>query len=232
MSNSYVSSKYSEDQETEEAKQQAKITHTYKIILLGDIAVGKTSIVRRFVENEFSHQYFCTVGVEFKIKKVTLQNSHIANLKIWDTCGEEKFRALTRQYYHHAEAVVLVFDLTNKFTYSKLDSWIEDIKSNGPDNVVITLAGNKKDAVDSRDINENMIQGWLSDHPDIKYFEVSALNGEGVNEMFAYTAEVLFKKEEEKNTNEEEEEDTSGNAYTLGDPSMNGGVNPYKKCSC
>ena len=230
MSTSYVNSKYNDD-EPEITATQPTIIHTYKIILLGDIAVGKTSIVRRYVDNEFSSQYFCTVGVEFKLKKITLQNRHIADLKIWDTCGEEKFRSLTRQYYHHAEAVVLVLDLTNKFTYSKLDSWINDIKQNGPNDIIITLAGNKKDLVDSREVNEQMIQGWLMDHHDIKYFEVSAQSGEGINEMFAYVGEELFKKEEEKKPIEDEHEDNGGNAYTLGDPNVNGG-NKYKRGCC
>ena len=99
----------------------------FKIILLGDIAVGKTSILSRFCTNTYSSDYKCSIGVEFKVKSLNVDQSTIADLKIWDTCGDERYRAVTRQYYKESKGVILVFDLTNKESFKKLDFWIEDV---------------------------------------------------------------------------------------------------------
>ena len=87
----------------------------YKIILVGDPGVGKTSILTKFVSNEFQSVYSSTIGVEFKLKDIYV-NNYCARLKIWDTCGQEKFRSITRQYLKNSNGVFIVFDLTNKDT--------------------------------------------------------------------------------------------------------------------
>ena len=82
-----------------------RIIYRFKVILLGDIAVGKTSILSRFVDNKFTNEYKCNVGVEYKVKSLFLDESTGADLQIWDTCGEERFRTLTRQYYRDAYGI-------------------------------------------------------------------------------------------------------------------------------
>ncbi len=89
-------SKYTERNET---LMIDRIVYRFKVILLGDIAVGKTSILSRFVEDKFTSEYKCNVGVEFKVKSLFLDETTGADLQIWDTCGEERFRVITRQYY-------------------------------------------------------------------------------------------------------------------------------------
>ena len=98
----------------------------FKIILIGEPGVGKTSIMSKFVTNEFQSIYSATIGVEFKIKEIYVNNS-CARLKIWDTCGQEKFRAITRQYFKNSNGVFIVFDLTKKETIKRLNVWLKDI---------------------------------------------------------------------------------------------------------
>ena len=134
----------------------------FKIILLGDIAVGKTSILSRFCTNTYTSDYKCSIGVEFKVKSLNVDQSTIADLKIWDTCGDERFRAVTRQYYKESKGVILVFDLTNKESFKKLDCWIEDVRVNSPEEVSIVLVGNKSDLVDQRKVTQKEIADYAN----------------------------------------------------------------------
>ena len=119
--------------------------------MLGDVAVGKTSILTRYVDNEFKSAYNCTIGVEYKIKKIKIDKITEAELKIWDTCGSEKYRTITRQYYLDTQGVVLVFDLTNRETFEKVNVWLNDLKENVPTDYCVILVGNKSD-IKERDI--------------------------------------------------------------------------------
>jgi hypothetical protein len=91
-----------------------KQTFNFKIIVLGDIAVGKTSVIGRYITNTFSEEYKSSISCEYKEKKIDIDGENIANLQIWDTCGEEKFMSVTKQYYNDAHGAIVVYDLTEK----------------------------------------------------------------------------------------------------------------------
>ena len=95
----------------------------FKIVLIGNVSVGKSSIIKRFVRNEFNDQYFCTIGTELFKKSLLISENKMVNLCIWDTCGQERYRTVTRQYYRDTQAILLVFDLTNEksFSFSHLE---------------------------------------------------------------------------------------------------------------
>ena len=176
--------------------------YEFKIILIGDPGVGKTSIMSKFVTNEFQSIYTATIGVEFKIKELYINNS-IARLKIWDTCGQEKFRAITRQYFKDSNGVFIVFDLTNKDTIKRLNVWIKDIKDNVNNDFFIFLIGNKLD-VKNRDISISEEAKQFANDKKINYYEVSAKTGSGIYNVFEKMAIKLINKEKiEKNKNEE-----------------------------
>jgi small GTP-binding protein len=82
---------------------QTEIRHFYKVILLGSVAVGKTSVLRQFLENKFECEYSCTIGVDFKNKSILIDHNTWVEMSIWDTCGQEKFRNLTKQFYNNAK---------------------------------------------------------------------------------------------------------------------------------
>ena len=195
-----------DDKEDFIAKSQMDIKNLeifeYKIILVGDPGVGKTSIMTKFVSNEFQNTYLSTIGVEFKSKEIHINNNTCARLKIWDTCGQEKFRAITRQYFKNSEGVFVVFDLTNKETTKKLDIWMKDIKDNIDNDYFIFLIGNKSDVKD-RDLTIAEEAKQFAINKKINYYEVSAKTGSGIYNIFEKMASKLINKKKIEKSKEE-----------------------------
>ena len=195
-----------DDKEDFIAKSQMDIKNLeifeYKIILVGDPGVGKTSIMTKFVSNEFQNTYLSTIGVEFKSKEIHINNNTCARLKIWDTCGQEKFRAITRQYFKNSEGVFVVFDLTNKETIKKLDIWMKDIKDNIDNDYFIFLIGNKSDIKD-RDLTIAEEAKQFAINKKINYYEVSAKTGSGIYNIFEKMASKLINKKKIEKSKEE-----------------------------
>ena len=180
--------------------------HTFKILTLGESGVGKTCILRRFVENKFIKNHLATIGIDFRTKTIPI-NDYEVKLKIWDTAGEERFRNITNQYYKGADGIILVFDLTNFDTMNKIRDWYNQIKNNTSSNDIgLVLVANKSDL--KREVsNEECLN--LSKELNIQLYETSALTGEGVNEIFEYiTQEIISKKNYL--------DDTQANGVTLG----------------
>ena len=163
----------------------------FKIILIGDPGVGKTSIMSKFILNEFKSSYQSTLGVEFKTKELYINNTACARLKIWDTCGQERFRSITRQYFKNSNGVFLVFDLSNKDTIKKLNIWIKDITDNIDDDCVIFLIGNKMD-IKTRDISISEEAKQFANDKKLNYYEVSAKTGSGVINVFEKMTKKLI----------------------------------------
>ena len=166
--------------------------YTFKILTLGESGVGKTCILRRFVENKFSKNHLATIGIDFKTKTIYLKGNEV-KLKIWDTAGQERFRNITNQYYKGADGIVLVYDLTNRETMEKIKDWMNQIQLNTTSSeIALVLVANKNDLnrVISNEESTN-----LSQELGIKSFETSALTGDGVNDIFQYlTMEIINKK--------------------------------------
>jgi small GTP-binding protein len=173
-----------------------RVVYRFKVILLGDIAVGKTSILSRFVEDKFTAEYKCNVGVEFKVKSLFLDEITGADLQIWDTCGEERFRTITRQYYRDTYGVILIFDLTNRNSFEKLSSWLEDINEFGPKEITIILIGNKSDLDDERKVLFNEAYNFANKN-NLQYIEVSAKTGNNVGLLFENLTKAMVRREKE-----------------------------------
>ncbi len=173
--------------------------YTFKIIIVGDISVGKTSIIKRFIENKFSDELKSTLINENLKKKIRIDSSTIVTLNIWDTIGDERFRILTRQFYQDAHGALLIFDITNKETFNKLDIWIKDIIENSPPDCILMLIGNKYDLKDNRKISYDDAN-ILSQRFNIFYYEVSAKNGNNIALAFEQlTYRIIDKQREEEN---------------------------------
>ena len=173
--------------------------YQYKIILLGDIAVGKTCVLSRFMNNTFTNIYKCNVGVDYRSKTVTFDNKIGYELNIWDTCGEERFRSVSRQYYKDANAVLLIFDLTNRESFDGLQRWFTDIQNFSSQNIEISVLSNKSDETDKRSVNIQEINELLKGKENCMYFEVSAKTGNNIMNVF----ETLVKKLNSKEGNEQ-----------------------------
>ena len=117
---------------------------TFKILLVGDTLVGKSSLLLRFTDDEFNFDMPTTVGLNFKIKLMSL-NGETFKLSLWDTAGQERFMALTPAYYRNAQGVMLVYDVTNASSFSKLDAWLHQIDRYANTDIVKILVGNKID---------------------------------------------------------------------------------------
>ena len=128
--------------------------HCFKILTIGESGVGKTCILRRFVENKFLKNHLATIGIDFKTKNIEIDGTPI-KLKIWDTAGQERFRNITNQYYKGADGIILVFDVTDQKSFEKIKEWMSQIKANTQaDQIGLVLLGNKCD-IEPRTISKN-----------------------------------------------------------------------------
>lgn len=185
-----------------------RVTHQIKIILLGDIAVGKTALFTRYIDNTFTDEYKCTISTEFRAKSINLEANVNAQLEIWDTCGEEKYRSLTRQYYRKSQGMILLFDLTNRSSFSNLPSWLNDIKANADSECEKIIVGNKSDLENARQVTKKEAEIFANDN-GFNYFEISAKAGINIEPLFEQLAKAIAKKLKEKaskNLNEKSHE--------------------------
>ena len=192
--------------ETLQVKNNIPI-YKFKIVLIGNISVGKSSIIKRFVNNEFDEEYVCTIGTELSKKSLLVSTigtelskksllvsqNKMLELSIWDTCGQEKYRSITRQYYTKAHAILLVFDLTSEKAFDDLQSWYEEaIEYINEIKCIFFLFGNKSDEKDEIIINEKDVKNFMRRNPKIKkYFEVSALDGHNIDLAFDKIGQYL-----------------------------------------
>ena len=154
-----------------------------KIVTLGDSMVGKTSIVYRYFENKFNESILSTIGIDFKTKYIKVRDASVKVL-IWDTAGQEKFRNIAKQYYQGANGVLLVFDVSDRKSFERIEYWLNEIKENNKiDSMYAVIVANKIDLVGERVISRDEAEKYAEKN-NISYFEVSAKTGEGVAEMF------------------------------------------------
>lgn len=177
-----------------------KTIYQFKIILIGDTYVGKTSLVNRFMGFEFTENYSCTISADFKIKSLSIDPSTGAELTVWDTCGQEKYRAITRQYFKDAHGIVLVYDVNNEKSFKGLSLWLNEINNNLKKDVSIVLVGNKID-LDDRKISKEEGNEFASKNGMI-YVETSSKEGININTPFENLANEIIKKIKENVDND------------------------------
>ena len=123
----------------------------FKLVLIGDSGVGKTNLLSRFSNNEFTLESRPTIGVEFATKTITVADKKIKT-QIWDTAGQERFRAITHAYYKGATGALVVYDVTKSATFESVDKWLKELRENAEEDIVIILIGNKSDLKDQRTV--------------------------------------------------------------------------------
>lgn len=167
-----------------------KVCH-FKLVLLGDSAVGKSCLVVRFVRDEFFEFQEPTIGAAFLTQTVSLENATV-KFEIWDTAGQERYRSLAPMYYRGAAAAIVVFDITKKDSYNGAKSWVKELQRRGDPNVVIALAGNKADMEQKRKVQTEEAQQYANDS-EIIYMETSAKTSLNVRNLFVEIAKKLPK---------------------------------------
>ena len=154
-----------------------------KLLTLGDTTVGKSSIVLRFSDDQFDDTIFSTIGIDFKTKFMKVKDSTVKVL-IWDTAGQEKFQNVAKSYYKGANGVLLVYDISNRKSFERVEFWLKELKENNKiDDLYLYLVGNKKDLEGKRMISTDEGKKFAEDN-NINFIEVSAKTGEGVHEVF------------------------------------------------
>lgn len=173
--------------------------YMFKIIMLGNIAVGKTCILSFFTDNQFRSEYTCTIGCDFKTKTIIPKNSSNikVDMQIWDTSGEERHRSITKQYYRDAAGIVLVFDVTNEKSFSDIVTWIEEIKTNSKPKCCIVLVGNKTDLDSQRVVNQERAERFAKTY-QIPYYETSAKTGTCIEDIYYKLADNMIQVYEEE----------------------------------
>ena len=168
----------------------------FKLVLIGNVSVGKSAIIRRFINNEFTDKYVCTIGTELSKKSLLIGSNKQANLLVWDTCGQEKYRNVTRQYFRGTHAVLLVFDLTDHKSFNDLNAWYEEaINYISVEGCLFFVLGNKSDLEDKIAVKKQTIKNFVKKNPNIKrYFEISALTGHNIDLSFDKISQYLIMK--------------------------------------
>jgi Ras-related protein Rab-11A len=172
----------------------------FKIVLIGDSGVGKTNILSRYINNEFSLATQSTVGVEFG-SKIIKKNGKVIKLQIWDTAGQERYKSITSAYYKGSRGAFVVYDITRKTTYDNIDKWIGELKTNGSEDVLIMLVGNKSDLEEKREVITEEVEKKAQEQK-LAFCETSALNGKNVEYAFENLINEILKKVEKEKINE------------------------------
>eukprot|EP00357_Protocruzia_adherens_P019983 CAMPEP_0115021328 /NCGR_PEP_ID=MMETSP0216-20121206/30817_1 /TAXON_ID=223996 /ORGANISM="Protocruzia adherens, Strain Boccale" /LENGTH=204 /DNA_ID=CAMNT_0002393655 /DNA_START=44 /DNA_END=658 /DNA_ORIENTATION=- len=169
----------------------------FKLVLIGDSAVGKSSILIRFADDTFSENYLNTIGVDFRFRTLGLDAKNV-KLQIWDTAGQERFRTLTSTYYKGADGAILVYDCTNRESYNNIADWISEIRKHAGDEINILLIGNKSDLEEEMEVTPDEAEVFASEH-NIKFMSASAKTAFQITEAFETMARdlIVIKKSQE-----------------------------------
>ena len=180
---------------TPKEEEKTKILEA-KIVLLGDVSVGKTSIASRYCKNSFNEHHINTIGGAYQQQKVVLSNGAMVKLHIWDTSGQERFRAMTNLYYRDAQVAILTYDIKNESSFSSIEFWIQELKYKVEnDKMILCLVGNKCD-VDPNEKKISTTKGKNFAHENnMLFFETSAKTGEGVKDLFVTIANEVYKQQ-------------------------------------
>jgi Ras-related protein Rab-11A len=181
-----------------------KTIESYKIVLIGESGVGKTSLISQLMDQTFQHDQQSTTGGTFSTKTVLCDNNRTLKLEIWDTAGQERYRSLTTMFYKDANAAVLVYDITRKDSFEQLkEYWTKQVKENSPSDTILAICGNKSDLVEKEDVNEGTARQFAQSLGAI-FVSTSAKSIEQVNNLFIQLVKLYTKCNEVKFIEEED----------------------------
>ena len=168
---------------------QEAYDYLFKLLLIGDSGVGKSSLLLRFSDDTYETTSNSTIGVDFKIKTVNL-DGRVAKLQIWDTAGQERFRTITSSYYRGAHGIIVVYDVTDAESFDNVRKWLNEIDKNATQDVQKLLVGNKCDLVAKKVVDYGTAKELASDM-DMPFLETSAKNSSNVEAAFMTMASAI-----------------------------------------
>lgn len=161
----------------------------YKVVFLGKQSVGKTSLITRFMYDSFDNTYQATIGIDFLSKTMYLEDRTV-RLQLWDTAGQERFRSLIPSYIRDSTVAVVVYDVTNVNSFQQTSKWIDDVRSERGNDVIIMLVGNKTDLSDKRQVSIDEGERKAAEL-NVMFIETSAKTGYNVKQLFRRVAAAL-----------------------------------------
>jgi len=165
-----------------------------KIITLGESEVGKSSFIIKYVEGQFSSNYMSTLGLDFRQKKIELENGKEINLKLFDTAGQERYKSISTNLIKKANGILLIYDIANKTSFNSIGKWMESIEEISSSNTIVILIGNKSDLEDERQVKKEEGERRAKEY-NIPFYETSCKTGINIDEVFLrITNEILNKK--------------------------------------
>ena len=177
---------------------------SFKVVLVGESGVGKTSIITQFIDQTFQEDQQSTTGGTFSTKSVVCDNGKTLKFEIWDTAGQERYRALTKMFYKDANAAVLVYDITRKDSFEEIQNyWSNQIKESSPPGIILAVAANKSDLIDHEAVDEEQARKFAEDLGAI-FVSTTATQIDPVNDLFIQIAkkytgsnEIKIKEDDE-----------------------------------
>lgn len=207
-----------------------KFDHLLKLLLIGDSGVGKSCILLRYSDDSFTGSYITTIGIDFKIKQIKVNDSKV-KLQIWDTAGQERFRTITTAYYRGAMGILLVYDVTDEASFGAVENWMRQIEANANKDVIRVLIGNKSDC-DDRDRKVTTAEGEaMAAKYGIKFFETSAKMNVNVDESFSTIASDIVSNLKE-NPDRFGGQESTGKKKQRASVTVGGGSKPKDPQSC
>ncbi|CAF1676926.1 unnamed protein product [Adineta ricciae] len=166
--------------------------YMFKLLIIGNSSVGKTSFLFRYADDSFTSAFVSTVGIDFKVKTVFRQDKRV-KLQIWDTAGQERYRTITTAYYRGAMGFILMYDITNEESFNAVQDWCTQIKMYSWDNAQVVLVGNKCDLEQDRAVTQERGQR-LADQLGLEFFETSAKENTNVKAVFERLVDIILEK--------------------------------------
>jgi Ras-related protein Rab-1A len=164
--------------------------YLFKLVLIGDSGVGKSCLLLRFADDNFTDSYISTIGVDFRFRTITIDKKTV-KLQIWDTAGQERFRTITSAYYRGADGIVMVYDVTSSESFAHVEEWLSEVDRYANEGTAKLLLGNKADLVDERQVTEETAQKF-AEKLGISLLETSAKTATNVDAAFLTMAKELI----------------------------------------
>lgn len=188
-----------------EDKNDDDLDYIFKIVLIGDSGVGKSSLLSRFSRNEFNEDLKATIGVDFSTKYIKSNDKNI-KLQIWDTAGQERYRAVANAYYRGAVGALILYDISKRVSFININKWLGEIKNvQNENNLVIFLIGSKCDLYDLRDVStEEGIE--FAKNNELFFMETSSKSNHNIELVFETMVNMIIEKNKEFQTIEKDED--------------------------
>ena len=174
--------------------EESDFDFTIKLLIVGDTCVGKTNFISVFMGNTFSENYMTTSGIDLKTSSIEIKNKKI-RVQLWDTAGQEKYKAITKNLFLKVQAALIVYDITNEETFNNLKTWVRSIKEECGKQIQMLIIGNKNDLNEERVVDKNIAMEYAKEEK-IDYLETSSKTGDNIQKAITLLCEKVLENTE------------------------------------